>query len=133
MEESTREYFRLTYAIDGKACYAEMVERGSRLASHPKVEKPHYVFSGWGEVPPRMPEGDLVIDGHFTPILYRGIFAAGVVQYGMVVTVCVVCCHHDLICLSVLLQEFAFVYRSAGVSIVHTKLQYACKNNEKCR
>ena len=84
MEETTREYYRLTYAIDGKACYAEMVEKGSRLASHPKVERPHYVFSGWGEVPPRMPDCDFVIDGHFTPILYRGIFASGVVQYGMV-------------------------------------------------
>ena len=84
MEETTREYYRLTYAIDGQACYAEMVEKGSRLATHPKVEKPHFIFSGWGEVPPKMPDHDLVIDGHFTPVMYRGIFASGVVQYAMV-------------------------------------------------
>lgn len=75
--------YRLTYAIDGQPCYAEMVEKGARLVNHPKPEKQYHTFSGWGEVPARMPAHDLTLDGHFTPVRYRALFASGVVQYAI--------------------------------------------------
>ena len=57
--------WRLTYAIDGVPCYAELVEKGTRLTGLPRPSKPGCTFGGWGEVPSRMPGHDLTLDGHF--------------------------------------------------------------------
>ena len=74
---------RLTYCIDGVPCYAEMVEKGTRLTGLPKPTKPGCTFGGWGEVPSRMPGHDLTLDGHFVENTYRVVFVCGVEQYGV--------------------------------------------------
>lgn len=75
--------FRLTYLIDGKPCYAEMVEKGTRLTGLPKPTRLGYTFGGWGEVPSRMPAHDLTLEGHFTENTYRVVFVSGVEQYAI--------------------------------------------------
>ena len=78
-----RQIFRLTFAIDGKPCYTELVEKGTRLSGLPKPSKPGCTFAGWGEVPSRMPARDLTLEGHFTENKYQVLFVSGVEQYGM--------------------------------------------------
>ena len=75
--------WRLTYAIDGVPCYAELVEKGTRLTGLPRPSKPGCTFGGWGEVPSRMPGHDLTLDGHFIENTYRVVFVSGVEQYGV--------------------------------------------------
>ncbi len=83
VNKKEQEMFRLTYAIDGKPCFAEMVAKGARLEGLFRPSMPHCTFDGWGEVPARMPAHDLTLEGHFTKEIFRVIFAAGVEQYGV--------------------------------------------------
>ncbi len=82
-QNKEQELFRLTYAIDGKACLVQLVPQGARLTGLFRPTKPNCTFGGWGEVPARMPDADLTLDGHFTRDISRVIFASGVEQYGL--------------------------------------------------
>ncbi len=83
MDEKSKELYRLTYAIDGMACLVIHVPKGERLENLFRPSKENCTFDGWGEMPTRMPDHDLTLDGHFTRDTSRVIFASGVEQYGI--------------------------------------------------
>ncbi len=73
--------YRLTYRIDGKVCFAEMHAKGDRLRSLFVPSKEAHHFEGWRDLPERMPDSDLVIDGSFTPLLYDLVFELDGAEY----------------------------------------------------
>ena len=72
-----KDLYRLTYRVDGKVCFAEMLAKGERLGSLYVPSKEAHIFDGWAELSERMPASDLVIDGSFRPMTFRLTFKVG--------------------------------------------------------
>ncbi len=78
-----KKQFTLTLRLDGRVYREIQVEEGQRLPTLPVPEKKGCSFDGWGELPALMPQENIVVEGHFSPTLYRAIFAYGVEQYAI--------------------------------------------------
>ena len=62
-----KELYRLIYKVDGKVCLAEWYAKGESLKSVAVPSKGTFEFSGWSNLPDKMPDHDVVIEGTFTP------------------------------------------------------------------
>lgn len=62
-----KELYRLIYKVDGKVCFAEWYAKGESLKSVAVPSKGTFEFSGWSNLPDKMPDHDVVIEGTFTP------------------------------------------------------------------
>ncbi len=74
---------RLSYMLKDGICYEEMRRPGDPMTNLYTPGKPYHSFDGWKNVPPVMPDRDLVLEGTMTPIMFRAVFADGVEQYGV--------------------------------------------------
>jgi hypothetical protein len=69
-----KELYRLLYKVDGKISFAELFAKGERLVGLAVPTKEAHRFSGWKDLPARMPAEDLTIEGTFEPLAYRLTF-----------------------------------------------------------
>lgn len=58
--------YALEYYVDGEPYFGKSVEYDSEIVPEDEPEKEGYTFSGWSEIPARMPAHDVRIDGTFT-------------------------------------------------------------------
>lgn len=63
--------YELKYKIDGQEFCTQNIPAGMLLETMPEPYKNFMSFSGWSEIPDRMPERDVVVSGSFTPITYK--------------------------------------------------------------
>ena len=73
-EREQKELHRLIYKVDGKVSFAEWYAKGESLKNVAVPSKGTYVFSGWSNLPDRMPDEDVVIEGTFTPALHDLVY-----------------------------------------------------------
>ncbi|MBO6019916.1 MAG: InlB B-repeat-containing protein, partial [Clostridia bacterium] len=73
-QERAKELYRLIYKVDGKVSFAEWYAKGESLKSVAVPSKGTYEFSGWSNLPDKMPDHDVVIEGTFTPALHDLVF-----------------------------------------------------------
>ncbi|MBO4283379.1 MAG: InlB B-repeat-containing protein [Clostridia bacterium] len=73
-EREQKVLHRLIYKVDGKVCFAEWYAKGESLKSVATPSKGTYLFSGWSNLPDRMPDEDVVIEGTFTPALHDLVY-----------------------------------------------------------
>lgn len=66
----------LTFKLDGEVLVSKKVVVGTPISSPTPEERTGYTFSGWGDVPTVMPDGDLELTGTYVPNKYRVKFVA---------------------------------------------------------
>ena len=66
--------FALTYLVDGEEYRKDSVKLRDTITLIEEPTKEGHTFSGWGEVPERMPANDLTVEGTFTPNKYLVTF-----------------------------------------------------------
>lgn len=59
----------LTYIVDGEKYHQESIKYGTAIEAIKEPTKEGYTFSGWSEVPEKMPANDVTIEGTFTQLL----------------------------------------------------------------
>ncbi len=69
--------YQLKYEIDGKEFCKQNIPAGMLLETMPSPYKDFMVFSGWTDIPERMPENNIVVTGSFSPIEYNVTFIDG--------------------------------------------------------
>ena len=57
---------QLAYYVDGALYKSFTLEEGEYITPEPAPEKEGYTFSGWSEIPERMPKNDVTVTGSFT-------------------------------------------------------------------
>ena len=63
--------YKLTYVVDGETYKTTEVEYGAPIIAENEPTKDGYTFSGWGELPEKMPANDVTITGLFTKGEYQ--------------------------------------------------------------
>lgn len=63
--------YKLKYIVDGTDYKTVKIEYNSTITAEAAPIKEGYTFSGWGEIPERMPANDLTITGTFTINKYQ--------------------------------------------------------------
>ena len=61
--------YRITYLVDGEKVFQGSVLYGSPVSVLDAPVRDGYVFSGWSEIPDRMPAYDVTVSGSFTEIV----------------------------------------------------------------
>jgi invasion protein IalB len=81
--------YTLLYMVDGEEYKRATVEYESELTAEVAPEKEGYTFSGWSEIPEKMPAHDLTVNGSFTVNKYiiryyvgEQLIAEDEVEYG---------------------------------------------------
>ena len=72
--------YTLTYKVDGEEYRTSTVVYGAELTAETEPAKEGYTFSGWSEVPEKMPAHDVEITGSFSVNKYTVTFKYGDVQ-----------------------------------------------------
>ena len=67
----SKNYYKLTYTVDGEAYKTIEVEFGSEITPEPAPEKEGYTFSGWSNLPETMPANDVTVTGTFSKNSYK--------------------------------------------------------------
>ena len=62
--------YKLTYIVDGAEYKSSDVEYGAAITPEPAPTKDGYTFSGWSDIPEKMPAKDVTVTGTFTQIDY---------------------------------------------------------------
>jgi hypothetical protein len=57
---------QLSYYVDAQLYKSFLLEEGEYITPEPPAEKEGYTFSGWSEIPERMPDHDVTVTGSFT-------------------------------------------------------------------
>lgn len=63
--------YSLTYTVDGEEYKTVTIVYGTELTPEPNPTKEGYTFSGWSEIPAKMPAHDITINGTFTVNQYE--------------------------------------------------------------
>ena len=58
--------YKLTYKVDDVEYKTSEIEYGATITPEPSPTKEGYTFSGWSEIPEKMPANDVTITGTFT-------------------------------------------------------------------
>jgi hypothetical protein len=81
--------YKLTYVVDGEEYKTVEVEYNSTITPETEPTKEGYTFSGWSDIPERMPANDVTVTGSFivnkyqiTYIIDGEVFATDYVEYG---------------------------------------------------
>ena len=72
-----KEFFILKYIIDGKSDSEYHILEGDGIIMEPHPTKEGYTFSGWSEIPEKMPSEDIIVNGSFTINKYKVTFMYG--------------------------------------------------------
>jgi len=85
--------YSLTYKVDGEDYYTARCEYNSAVEVLPAPSKEGYTFSGWSEIPSKMPAYDLIITGSFSINSYilsykidGALYSSLTVEYNTVIT-----------------------------------------------
>lgn len=85
--------YKLTYIVDDKEYKMFEVEYNAAITPEPAPEKEGYTFSGWGEIPEKMPAKDVIVTGAFTINKYKltymvdgEVYKTIDVEYGAMIT-----------------------------------------------
>ncbi|MBO6187466.1 MAG: leucine-rich repeat protein [Prevotella sp.] len=63
--------YKLTYMVDGEEYKSYLLDYGASITLETVPTKEGYTFSGWSEIPERMPAHDLTVTGTFTINKYK--------------------------------------------------------------
>ena len=63
--------YKLTYMVDGENHKTSEVEYGASVTAEANPIKEGYTFSGWSEIPAKMPANDVTVTGTFTINKYK--------------------------------------------------------------
>ena len=85
--------YTVTYMLYGEIYATETVEYGAKIPAVDEPVKEGHTFSGWNDVPAKMPAEDIIIEGTFTVnsytvtyILDGEVYATETVEYGSELT-----------------------------------------------
>lgn len=85
--------FQLTYIVDGEPYKIICLDYGTKIIAEMEPEKQGYTFSGWSEIPAKMPAKNVTVTGSFTINKYRLIYMVDDeiyrtydIDYGAVIT-----------------------------------------------
>ena len=85
--------YKLTYEVDGKVYKTYDVEYGATITPEEEPTKEGYTFSGWSEIPAKMPAKDVTITGSFSVNKYKltymvdgEVYKTYDVEYGTTIT-----------------------------------------------
>ena len=67
--------YKLTYIVDGEVFKTYDVEYGASITPEPAPTKEGYIFSGWSEIPEKMPAHDVTVTGSFAVDPTPGLIA----------------------------------------------------------
>ena len=73
--------YKLTYTIDGEEYKSYEVEYGATITPEPAPTKEGYTFSGWSEIPEKMPAHDVTVTGTFTINKYKLTYTVDGAEY----------------------------------------------------
>ena len=73
--------YKLTYTVDGEEYKASDVEYGTKITPEAPPTKEGYTFSGWIEIPSKMPANDVTVIGTFTINKYTITYMIGGVVF----------------------------------------------------
>ena len=73
--------FKLIYKVDDVEYKTYDVEYGTSITPEPAPTKEGYTFSGWSEIPEKMPAKDVTVTGTFTINKYKLIYKVDDVEY----------------------------------------------------
>ena len=62
--------YKLTYMVDGEIYMEQNIDFGTTITPAPAPTKEGYIFSGWSEIPYKMPAHDVMVTGTFSANLY---------------------------------------------------------------
>ena len=80
VDEVTNKY-KLTYKVDGEVYKTYDVGYGATITPEAEPTKEGYTFSGWSEIPEKMPAKDVTITGTFTINKYKLTYQVDGVEY----------------------------------------------------
>ncbi|MBQ1178071.1 MAG: InlB B-repeat-containing protein, partial [Bacteroidaceae bacterium] len=69
--------YLLTYVVDGETINVESIAYGTEITLLDEPVKEGYTFSGWSEVPEKMPAEDVTVSGFFTVNTYKVYYYVG--------------------------------------------------------
>ncbi len=85
--------YKLTYKVDGEVYKTYDVEYGATITPEAAPEKEGYTFSGWSEIPEKMPSHDVTVTGTFAVNKYKltykvdgEVYKTYDVEYGATIT-----------------------------------------------
>ena len=73
--------YKLVYKVDGVEVSSEDVEFGAPIAPKAAPAKEGYTFSGWSEIPSKMPAKDITVTGAFIVNQYNLIYVVDGAEY----------------------------------------------------
>jgi hypothetical protein len=71
----------LAYYVDGDVYKTYEIEEGATITPEPAPTKEGYTFSGWSEIPEKMPDHDVTVTGTFTINKYKLIYKVDGAEY----------------------------------------------------
>ena len=77
----TKGQYKLTYIVDGETYKTVSMDFGTTIIPESEPAKDGYTFSGWKDVPSKMPAKDTTITGSFTINRYKLIYMVDGEQY----------------------------------------------------
>ncbi|MBO4892054.1 MAG: leucine-rich repeat protein [Prevotella sp.] len=85
--------YTLTYMLDGEEYKTFSYEYGSTITPETEPTKEGYTFSGWSEIPEKMPGNDVMVTGSFTVNKYKltymvdgEVYSSFEIEYGASIT-----------------------------------------------
>ena len=86
-------YYTLTYLVDGTLYKSYSIKEGTTITHEAEPSKEGYTFSGWSEIPDRMPAHDVTVTGTFSINSYKltymiddNIYKEVMYEYGAIIT-----------------------------------------------
>jgi hypothetical protein len=73
--------YKLTYKVDGLEYRSYDIEYGASITPEAAPTKDGYTFSGWSEIPEKMPAHDVTVTGTFNINSYKLIYVIDGVEY----------------------------------------------------
>ena len=73
--------YKLTYMVDNEVYKTYDLKSGEEITPEPAPTKEGYTFSGWSEIPEKMPAHDVTVTGSFTINKYKLIYQVDGVNY----------------------------------------------------
>ena len=85
--------YTLTYMVDGEEYESYSIKYNANIEAEDEPTKDGYTFSGWSEIPEKMPAHDVTVTGTFTVNTYKvtyvidnEVYATDSVDYGAAIT-----------------------------------------------
>ena len=75
--------YTLTYTVDGKVFHTESIALNAAIPTIETPTKEGYTFSGWSELPTRMPANDVTVEGSFSVNSYRLVYQLDGAEYSV--------------------------------------------------